>query len=211
MTLTEITYSALFVFLPGIVGVLLINLLTSSKIYEAKVFFLYSYIISLISYSIIGLFMKQGFIKFLASDGEFKILPKEILLSTGVSIFLSAIVVLVINYKLAFTGAMKMKLSNKYGSGDVWFDVFNDEKTKWITLRPQNSIQYFIGQVEQFSDDGEIRELYLHDVAIYDADTEKYLYSQAKMYFSFPIDTELTIEIGEFKIDERRKGVSENE
>jgi len=155
--------------------------------------------------------MKQGFIEFLASDGEFKILPKEILLSTGVSIILSLIVVVVINNKLAFTSAKKMKLSNKYGSGDVWFDVFNDEKTKWITLRPQNSIQYFVGQVEQFSDDGEMRELYLHDVAIYDADSEKYLYSQAKMYFSFPIDTDLTIEIGECSIDNRRKGVSEND
>lgn len=184
MTLTEITYSALFVFLPGIVGVLLINLLTSSKVYDAKVFFLYSYIISLISYSIIGLFMKQGFIKFLASNGEFKILPKEILLSTGVSIILSAIVVYVINKKLAFSGAMKMKLSNKFGSGDVWFDVFNDEKTNWITLRPPNSNQYFVGEVEHFSDDEKIRELFLHNVAIYDNEIG-YMYSQEKCIFHF--------------------------
>ena len=205
MNITEFSLTLLFLFLPGIVGILLIGLLTTVKTSEIKIFSLYVYLLSLVSYLISGLFNNFQFVNFLL-EGNLNIEPLEILIATVISLILSITLIYVINFKVIYKIAGKFRLSAKYGSSDVWLTLFNDSNTIWITIRPSNCEEYFIGKVEHFSDESNLRELTLANVAIYEGSTSKYLYSQEKIYFSFPSDQEVTIEVGSHFIDTSRNG-----
>lgn len=174
------------------------------KVTEIKIFSLYVYLLSVISYLFTGFINDFRFINFLLK-GNLNITPKEILIATIVSIVFSILIIYVINFNLMYKLAGKLRLSTKFGNNDVWLTLFNDKNTTWITLRPSDCGQYFVGEVEHFSDENNIRELTLVNVAIYSDDNGKYLYSQDKIYFSFPADQNITIEIGSHFIDDTRK------
>ncbi|MGE7811220.1 hypothetical protein [Lysinibacillus capsici] len=204
MNVSEFTLTLIFLFLPGILGVLLIGALTTIKVTEVKIFSLYVYLLSVISYLITGFINDYKFVNFLL-QGTLGVTPKEILIATITSLILSIIIIYIINFKLMYKLAASMRLSTKYGSNDVWLTLFNDKKTAWITLRPSNCGEYFVGEVEHFSDDNNFRELTLLNVAVYENESGRYLFSQEKIYFSFPANQELTVEIGSHFIDETRK------
>lgn len=206
MNISEFTLTLLFLFLPGILGVLLIGALTVVKVTEIKIFSLYVYLLSVISYLFTGFINDYRFINFLLK-GNLNIIPKEIFIATIVSLVLSILIIYVINFNLMYKLAGKLRLSTKFGNNDVWLTLFNDKNTTWITLRPSDCEQYFVGEVEHFSDENNLRELTLVNVAIYSDDNGKYLYSQDKIYFSFPADQNITIEIGSHFIDDTRKEV----
>lgn len=205
MNITELSLTMIFLFLPGILGVLLIGALTTVKISEFKVFAIYVYLLSLGSYLVSGFFSGYTFLNFLLK-GDLNISSNEILFATSISLLLSIACIYTINFKIMYKLAGKMHLSAKYGSNDVWLTLFNDRSTVWVTLRPASCEEYFMGEVEHFSDENNLRELTLLNVAIYEKETSKYLYSQEKMYFSFPYDQEISIEIGSYFIDESRRG-----
>lgn len=207
MNISEFTLTLIFLFLPGILGILLIGSLTMVKISEFKIFLLYVYLLSVISYLLSGFITGYQFINFLL-QGNLNVTPKEIFVATLASVTLSIIIIYIINLKLMYKLAAKMHLSTKYGSNDVWLTLFNDKETVWITLRPSNCEEYFVGEVEHFSDDNNIRELTLLNVAIYEKENGKYLFSQDRIYFSFPTNQEVTIETGSHFIDETRKETS---
>lgn len=206
MNISEFTLTLLFLFLPGILGVLLIGALTTVKVTEIKIFALYVYLLSVISYLLTGFINDYRFINFLLK-GNLNVTPSEIFIATVVSIVLSIIIIYIINFKLIYKLAGLLRLSTKFGNSDVWLTLFNDKNTTWITLRPPNCEQYFVGEVEHFSDENNLREVTLLNVAIYSEDDGKYLYSQDKIYFSFPIDQNITIEIGSHFNDDTRKEV----
>jgi len=209
MNFSELTFSLLFMFLPGVISMLLINLLTNSRVYDSKIFFLYSYLISVLSYSMLSIFSTSSFMTYLVK-GELKIQIKEIFFATGISVVFAILIVFITNSKKVFILAGKLKITNKYGNGDVWSTIFNDPQITWITLRPQNCSYYYVGEIEHFSDDVNIREIVLKDVAYYEEESGKYLYSQDRIYVSFPIDSDITIEIGNHYIDSRRGGDTSN-
>ena len=74
-----------------------------------------------------------------------------------------------------------------------------------------NCGEYFVGETQHFSDESGLRELLLLNVAVYEKETGKYMYSQEKMYFSFPSDNEITIEVGSHYQDNSRKGIKDGE
>lgn len=137
MNVSEFTLTLIFLFLPGILGVLLIGALTTIKVTEVKIFSLYVYLLSVISYLITGFINDYKFVNFLL-QGTLGVTPKEILIATITSLILSIIIIYIINFKLMYKLAASMRLSTKYGSNDVWLTLFNDKKTAWITLRPSN-------------------------------------------------------------------------
>jgi hypothetical protein len=204
MNISEFTLTLLFLFLPGILGVLLVGALTTVKITEIKTFSLYVYLLSVISYLLTGFINDYRFINFLLK-GDLNITPKEIFIATIVSLVLSVLIIYIINFNLMYKLAGKMRLSTKFGNNDVWLTLFNDKKTTWITLRPSDCEQYFVGEVEHFSDENSLRELTLINVAIYNENDGNYMYSQDKIYFSFPADQNITIEVGSHFIDAARK------
>ena len=206
MNISEFTLTLLFLFLPGILGVLLIGALTTVKVTEIKIFSLYVYLLSVTSYLLTGFINDYRFINFLLK-GNLNITPKEIFIATIVSIVLSILIIYIINFNLMYKLAGKLRLSTKFGNNDVWLTLFNDKNTVWITLRPSDCEQYFVGEVEHFSDENNLRELTLVNVAIYSDDNGKYLNSQDKIYFSFPADQSITIEIGSHFFDETRKEI----
>lgn len=65
MNITELSLTMIFLFLPGILGVLLIGALTTVKISEFKVFAIYVYLLSLGSYLVSGFFSGYTFLNFL--------------------------------------------------------------------------------------------------------------------------------------------------
>lgn len=195
MTLSEFTISLLFLFLPGIIGVLLIRTLTHINVSETKIFSLYAYLLSTISYLLLSIISSSSNFLNLLLEGRLTIDVREIIFSTIISICLSTLIVVAINTRLLYKMASTLKLSNRFGSTDVWISTFDAKETDWITIRPSVTKEYFVGKVKDYSDTSTIRELVLTDVASYN-DAGSYIRSYEQIYFSFSSEQETVIEIG---------------
>lgn len=208
MTLSEFTISLLFLFLPGIIGVLLIRSLTHVNVSETKIFSLYAYLLSTISYLLLSIiYSSSNFLNFLL-EGRLIIDVKEIILSTIISICLSTLIIVATNTRLLYKIASKLKISNRFGSTDVWISTFDAKETDWITIRPLGTKEYFVGKVKDYSDTSTIRELVLTNVASYN-DAGNYIRSYEQLYFSFSSEQETVIEIGSNYYDPERLGSCE--
>lgn len=206
MNISEFTLRLLLIFLPGILAMVMINYFTNSKVYDMKRFLLYAYLISLFSYLIASLFQDAPFLDVLtAKDTAIK--SNQIVIPSLIGGFLAFLLIYTITHKWLYKIAAKLKITKKYGDGDVWTSVMEDSSLRWINVRPGNAENSFQGEVLHYSDDGQAREIALCNVAIYNNKTGKYLYSQEKVYLSFTDDTDLVIEIGASNQDDARKGV----
>ncbi|MEA2839802.1 MAG: hypothetical protein QOF41_1132 [Methylobacteriaceae bacterium] len=73
------------------------------------------------------------------------------------------------NYKLVTQFLQWIKATHRYGDEDVWDFVLNSKKTlPFVNVRDFSNEAVFTGYVVVFSESGELRELFLGDVIVYD-------------------------------------------
>ncbi len=96
--------------------------------------------------------------------------------------------------KIIYKIAKKLKISNHYGDDDVWTFVCNSPDVDWIFVRDYKNNLVYYGNLEQYSDPGDKRELLLSNVSVYKNDTAKFCYDINKLYISMN-EEDFTIEI----------------
>jgi len=102
------------------------------------------------------------------------------------------------NYKLFTRFVQRIRATNTYGDEDVWDFAFNSRSSAadFVHFRDFAQRVTYAGIVETFSESGQLRELVLRDVIVYDFEgTEMYrvphLYlarDRANIHIEFPID-----------------------
>jgi len=96
----------------------------------------------------------------------------EIALSIPVSLIFSAIWSAAKNRKIIIRFLQFILVTKKFGDEDVWDYLFNsgDAAIEYVHFRDFESKWVYCGWVKSFSDDQDLREIYMRDVIVYDFD-----------------------------------------
>lgn len=110
---------------------------------------------------------------------------KDILLSILLSIALGIAFLYVENYKLFTRIVQKINATKTYGDEDVWDFVFNSSSSSvnFLYFRDFEQKAVYAGYVDVFSESGQLRELVLRDVIVYDFDGAE-MYRMPRMYLA---------------------------
>lgn len=78
------------------------------------------------------------------------------------------------NYKLITRFLQLIKATGRFGDEDVWDFIFNSKaKLTFVHVRDFEKGAVFTGFAKVYSESGEIRELYLEEVVVYDFDANE--------------------------------------
>ncbi|WP_244594047.1 DUF6338 family protein [Rhodoblastus sphagnicola] len=154
-------------------------------ILNAFLFGVVSYIILMLIYRLIGLPLN---ILALDQDGkkllDSAILP-EILWATLIALFCGIVFVYAENRKFLTRVFQKIGLTKRFGDEDVWDFVFNSNSVgvEWVYFRDFSERVVYCGYVRLFSESGQLRELLLQNVIVYDFDGNE-LYRRPMLYLA---------------------------
>lgn len=210
--------------MPGIIGALIIDVLTTYRKREAYQFIIHAFLLGLSSYGILSLIVflnnkileykkqiptwKVTFFDSLFST-EARISLIEVFFSSLIAIVIAILLVKIINKKLIYTWANKLKISNKHGEDDVWEYLLGSDEVEWISIRDLDHNLVYQGMLRAFSDKDDKRELYLTDVIVYDNQDGDELYKMDHMYFYFDVNSNIVIELHKSKESENHEQQSE--
>ena len=95
---------------------------------------------------------------------------------------------------LLFKIAYRLNLSRRVDNAPVWENAFNESSI--VVIRDQVTKNTYYGRVDRISDNSDIRELLLHDVRVYNDESEL-LYHTKSVYMS-RCQNEFTIEVFDY-------------
>src|SRR5262249_34487837 len=109
----------------------------------------------------------------------------EIIEALGVSIVGSILTLYAENRKLFTRFVQKIGATRTYGDEDVWDFVFNSrsETVNFVHLRDFEQQVVYAGFVEVFSETGQLRELVISNVIVYDFDGLE-MYKVPRLYLA---------------------------
>ena len=198
MDVNVITVTLFFLFLPGLVCALLVSKLTTHRdlkpvdylipsfVYGFFVFVSYSWIAAILADTI--KFPPYNVLEFARADANRFTSPQSLLIAILIAVVLAFVIAALINSKSLFRLARALRVTRKFGDRDVWSYLMNSPNTHWLTIRDAAVGLYYVGQLEVFSDEEEVRELILYNTHVYDNETGNLLYNAERMYFSFTRD-----------------------
>lgn len=188
------TFRLLFLFFPGIICKLLVDSLVGRKKRLSSLdFFVFSYLYGLAAYLMVyfftGLIQKDrgdwsGIVNLLLDNNA--VSPRETLYASVVAVFLGFLMGYIINKGMLYKVAYRLNVSKRYGDGDVWSFVLNNnsEAMKFITLRDLKSDICYDGWVRAFSETSSDAELFLRDVSVFKNSTGERLYQVGGVYLA---------------------------
>ena len=141
-----------------------------------------SYIVAQIVFNICG--TDSSFISFWENLPSKEIPYSVITKASVVSIFVGLISTGIDHYKVVNRFGKWLRLTNKYGDENLFSYFLNAKEVEEIYVRDiENNLTYH-GLINSFSENDEIKELVLIDVAVYEYKTSKKLYELDKIYLS---------------------------
>jgi hypothetical protein len=110
---------------------------------------------------------------------------RDIIFATFVATFLSIIHLYVENNKLFTRFVQRIRATKTFGDEDVWDFVFNSSSASvnYVHFRDFENKAVYAGYVEIFSESGQLRELVLRDVIVYDFDGNE-MYPITRLYLA---------------------------
>lgn len=115
----------------------------------------------------------------------------DIFAATGIAIVLAILHLYGENYKLFTRFVQAIRATKTFGDEDVWDFVFNSSSVSsvdYLHFRDFDNRVVYAGYLNIFSKSGQLRELVLRDVIVYDFDGEE-MYKVAHMYLARERDT----------------------
>ena len=98
------------------------------------------------------------------------------------------------NRKWSYRLAGRMGLTRESGHLDVWESVLYTNEAVYATVRDQKHDLVYDGWIDEFSDDGEKRELLLRDVRVSRNSDSMLLYGVGAIYLAFKKNEQITLE-----------------
>lgn len=180
----------LFIFLPGIAGVILINFaIASEKKLEINEGIAYSFVLGTLCYLPLNIFGKGQIFNTLLTKNPL-ILPKEIAAALFLALIYSLIVIYIINKELYHLTLRKYKLSNKLGKKYLLQGLISSTDkeinglcNKWVSVRYQNKEQVYIGYLKAINvTEQENFEILIKEVTAYFDNKDTPSYSLEALY-----------------------------
>lgn len=192
LSVSSLFFELAIIFLPGFLWMKIHTKFGAKKersqfdlILNAFLFGVVSYIILMLIYRLTG---SQMNVLALDQDGK-KLLDSTILpevLQASLLALVGAIVfVYAENRKFLTRVFQKIGLTKRFGDEDVWDFVFNSNSVgvEWIYFRDFSERVVYCGYVRLFSESGQLRELLLQNVIVYDFEGNE-LYRRPMLYLA---------------------------
>jgi hypothetical protein len=192
MELSEFSLRIIFLFVPGIISLLVIEKLSFHKEYKVFQFLIYSLIIGFGNYSVYYAILKAvnpiihkgyscSFFSALA-DSSAKVDFGEIAMVSLLAIITGYVLTVLINFKVLNRLGRFLRVTKKFGDLDVWSFIMNSKNIEWVIVRDHETDLMYEGWVELFSDSTEEDELLLRDVIVFNNSTGEELYKTPGLY-----------------------------
>ncbi len=210
MEISDLTVRILFLFLPGIICSVIVDIFTVHRPKDVFHYLLESFIYGVLSYFIYWLWLKLPFTEnkpmnfmYALFDNNKVIVYKEIFCGCIAAVLLGISITYISTYKLHTRLAHRIKMTKKFGELDVWGYTFNSKNIEYVTVRDHKNNLVYDGWVQSFSDDSKNAELLLRDVSIYKNDTAEQLYQIGAIYLSLNKE-DIAIEFRDIEIDKEK-------
>lgn len=207
MNLSEFAFRVIFIFVPGLIVFNIVDKLTFHK--ESKTsdillgsltygficYLIYYFIFVLIPSKIQFLPKQKFYFGEIVTNAQARLSFHEIFVATVLAIPLGLIVAGLVNSKILFKTARKLRISDKLDDIGVWNETLESSLNHWIVIRDiQNNLMYR-GWVKSFSDGLDSNEILLRDVEVYRNSDSQLLYSVPGLYISLNKEDNLRVEI----------------
>ena len=221
MDITDLTFRLLFLFLPGIISVLIIEDRTLHKKWEPYRFVLYSFLNGLLSYIIIQLIW--GIIQLACftckvvnasirgvgcEDLHFKMLDVwsklfqlgdmpfvEIFLACVVSVLLGLFGVYFIEKKLLYKVTTRLGLSQKFGDESLFYNFLTTEGLRGMYLHDLKNQLTYHGYIYKYAEEESAIEILMINTDVYKYKTSQLLDSVESIYIRKAFSDDLIIEV----------------
>ena len=193
MNVSEFTFHLIFLFLPGLITFLVVDVLTTHRPIPTVRIFLYSLVLGFLCYFtyypltlIPRLNLPFSFVESLTND-EKHLNVIEVLCVSILSVPLGVLISKGINGYWLHRVAYKLNATKKYPDADVWSYVMNrdDVGSEWVVIRDLEHDLVYEGWVAAFSDStDDFDEVLLTDAQVYRNTTGQKLYELPGVYLS---------------------------
>ncbi len=206
MNLSEFAFKIIFIFIPGLIAFNIIRSLTFHKEFKTPDILIgsltYGFICYVIYYFIFILILnqiplipeRQFYLVEALINSQAQLNFQEIAITTFLAIPTGIIMAALVNYKLIYKIANKLKISYKLDDLGVWNKAFESPFNDWIIVRDHKSDLMYRGWIEAFSDGLDSKEILLRDVEVYRNSDAELLYPIPGLYISFSGDDNIKIE-----------------
>ena len=192
---------------PGLIAAIVVEKITTrTKPWGALKYGMYSFILGLISYTVLqsitliwqAVFENPISYSYLSVwqfifNPEAKFLLSDVFWATVIAIPVGITIAAILNHKLINRLARSFNASSKYGDENLFSYFLDHRDTDWIYIRDKEQGLTYQGRILSYSEVENMQELVLSDVTIYGYDDSQEYYSVPKLYLSKPI--------GEFRIE----------
>jgi hypothetical protein len=206
--MSELTIKLIIILIPGAFATLIFGKLILHKEWSSFRFVLYSILFGVFSYLILqllinGLNLFECFylpeLTIWSNLSDASSIPyKETVLASIISIFIAFIVSMIENRKVINRLANFFGISGKYGDENLFSLFLNSKNVQYIYLRDIKNQLTYHGWVKSFSENDNISEILLSDVAVYNYSDSEFLYEVPEIYLSLN-KQEIIIEIAKPK------------
>lgn len=194
MELSKITIGIIFIFLPGILALMVSERLTDHrerKGYELAAYTLVLGCLSHLLYFIIlwslGKFCitlpKDMWLDLMTSD-HVEIQPEVVLFTAILGVLLGFVLCYATTHGWLHRFARRIGATKKFKDLDVWSFLMNSKEMGWVVVRDQAKNLMYQGLVKSFSTEEDPRELVLSPAFVYQNDTGLKLYDAEVIYLA---------------------------
>jgi len=223
MAISDLVWKLFLLLLPGVITTLFVRYITTNKNYTPFYFIIYSAIFGLGTFFLLEIIISVYNIfravfsskievcwnlnlsiwdSIINGKSDFKKL--ELIFAYIAAIPFGLIIGYFIQHKTLNDFLQRIKLTTRFGDGDVWSHFLNMENVEWIIVRDkQNNLAYF-GSIRSYSEANDKREILLESVDIYTSDSWIKLYSSEAVLLELN-DKQFSIELPE-KVNTEENG-----
>lgn len=199
MEINNLAVNIILLFLPGILSWFILEKLIISKKRAFSYYIIYSFLLGFLSYfSYFGLLnlanlifnrdYQVNFFNLLLNSGETlnsTAVFKEIFFVSLLALIIAVVLAAIINKRWFHLILQKLRITKRFSEPDLWSWLVNSDDFTWVYIRDYKNNKSYRGKIDSYSDTlGEIAELLLHDVSVFNNETGGHLYDAKAVYLA---------------------------
>ena len=206
--MSELTIKLIIILIPGAIATLIFGKLILHKDWSSFRFVLYSILFGVVSYILLQLFInglnlfkenKFSELTVWSNLSDASSIPyKEVGFASISSIIIAFLASMVENRKVINRTAQFFGISGKYGDENLYSNFLSSKEIEFVYLRDIKNQLTYHGWVKSFSENDNISEIRLGEVAVYNYSDSQLLYEVDEVYLSLN-KQEIIIELANFE------------
>jgi len=196
--LSKFSIGLIFIFLPGVLALLVSERLTEHPERKNYELFVYALVLGCIAHIAYGMLAALSYalppalrldedrwIELMLDDSQVTIQTRVVAITAIIGVLLGLLLAYGANHSWLHRLAHRLRVSRKFADNDVWGYLMNSGMVGWIVVRDHSKNLMYQGYVATFSATEDPRELILRDATVFENSTGTKLYDVSSLYLSF--------------------------